>query len=100
MIGKGYIKPEYGTKLHKLSIEFTKDKNAYKKDLVKSATRLLLKEVGVNTKGDQIANVLSITNPEERTSALLGLIGWFCNVTTASDSVNSALYNLKHISSN
>ena len=50
MIGKGYIKPEYGTKLHKLSIEFTKDKNAYKKDLVKSATRLLLKEVGVNTK--------------------------------------------------
>ena len=85
MIGKGYIKPEYGTKLHKLSIEFTKDKNAYKKDLVKSATRLLLKEVGVNTKGDQIANVLSITNPEERTSALLGLIG--------SDALTQEAYN-------
>ena len=36
-------------------------------------------------KGDQISNVLSITNPEERTSALLGLIG--------SDALTQEAYN-------
>ena len=85
MIDKGYIKPEYGTTLFDKSIELSKSKNSYKKELIKSATRMLLKEVGANTKGEQISNVLSITDPSERNAALLGLLG--------SDALTQEAYN-------
>ena len=45
----------------------------------------MLKEVGANTKGDQVSNVLSITNPDERNAALLGLLG--------SDALTQEAYN-------
>ena len=60
MMGKGLIKPEYATKLITDARKQTKDKNSYKKTLVKNATRMLLKELGVEDKGavlDQLENV-------------------------------------------
>ena len=93
LMGKGLIKPEYASTLFKKSVEMTKSKNAYKKDLIKSATRMLLKEIGASDKGGAIDDLLNKTGTDQLIPALLGAIGTDNFTQEAYNAVNN-LYEL------
>ena len=74
MMGDGLLKPEYATKLITDARTMAKDKNSYKKTLVKNATRMLMKEIGVPDKAAMFQKMENIP-PEQVIPTIVGMLG-------------------------